>query len=183
VLCCVAVCCIVLQCVAVCCSVLQCVAVCCSVLQCVAVCCGVKQVSVSEALYVLQRVAVCCSVLQNIAVFCGVTYECVVGRQLKSDLRKSLQQRHPTCCISAAYRYFSCEWVMAHMKQSKWIWMSHGTYEGVTVHLNKSWHTYAKSYQNCRSLLQKRYEQVILHMKESCNYVAPPRDLLWGGFG
>jgi len=39
-LCCVAVCCSVLQCVAVCCSVLQCVAVCCSVLQCVAVCCS-----------------------------------------------------------------------------------------------------------------------------------------------
>ena len=35
--CCIAVCCSVLQCVAVCCSVLQCVAVCCSVLQYVAV--------------------------------------------------------------------------------------------------------------------------------------------------
>ena len=42
-LCCVAVCCSVLQCVAMCCSVLQRVAACCSVLQCVAMWRGVAQ--------------------------------------------------------------------------------------------------------------------------------------------
>ena len=42
-MCCVAVCCSVLQCVAVCCSVLHCIAVCCSVWQCIAVYCSVLQ--------------------------------------------------------------------------------------------------------------------------------------------
>jgi len=74
-LCCVAVCCSVLQCVAVRCSALQCVAVCCSVLQCVAVCCSVLQ-CVAVHYSVLQCVAVCCSVLQCVAVRCSVL-QCV----------------------------------------------------------------------------------------------------------
>jgi len=74
--CCVTVCCSVLQFVAVCCSLLQCVAVCCSALQCEAV---DKCVALLAKIYfwshspsamrdcALQCVAVCCSVLQRVA--------------------------------------------------------------------------------------------------------------------
>ena len=74
-MCCVAVCCSVLQCGAVCCSVVQCVAVCCSVLQCVAVCCSVLQCA-AVCCSVLQCAAVCCSVLQCVAV-CYSVLQCV----------------------------------------------------------------------------------------------------------
>jgi len=32
------------------------------------------------------------------------------------------------------------EWVMVHMNESWHIWMSHGTYEWVMAHTNESWH-------------------------------------------
>jgi len=73
--CCVAVCCSVLQCVAVCCSVLQCVAMCCSVLHFVCVL-SFKRIFIIRPVEhaVLQRLTVCCSVLQRVAVCCS---ECV----------------------------------------------------------------------------------------------------------
>jgi len=105
-------------CVVVCCSVLQCVAVCCSVLrdtihlaQWILLSCNVLQGD-SHGRFVLQCVAECCSVLQCVAVCCA-----------------TLMSRHDKLCSSASEEGFitvalccSCVEVCCSVLESTMAW-------------------------------------------------------------
>jgi len=83
----------------------------------------------------------------------------------------TFQRVMQTCCTSVTYRYFPCEWAMAHMNESwahmgeSWrictsngtydwvmahIWKSHGIYEGVKsmLHLYRVAKTHRMPYLN-----------------------------------